>query len=61
MNKKVFIDCGANIGQSINNFIKKWKDWTEYEILSYEANPKLKEYFEKYKKIETRIKEIQNN
>ena len=26
MNKKVFIDCGANKGQSIDNFIKKTKE-----------------------------------
>ena len=30
MSKKVFIDCGANRGQSIDNFIDKWNDWKEY-------------------------------
>lgn len=48
MNKKVFIDCGANLGQSIDNFINKWTDWKEYDILSYEANPRLISYFDRF-------------
>ena len=47
-NKKVFIDCGANEGQSIDNFIAKWNDWEDYEILSYEANSSLAPYFKKF-------------
>jgi FkbM family methyltransferase len=51
-NKKVFIDAGANIGQSIENFIKNWQNWREFEIHSFEANPRLVRYFDKYKDIE---------
>ena len=41
--KKIFIDCGANIGQSISLFARKWKDADEYEVHSFEPNPRLKE------------------
>lgn len=41
--KKVFIDCGANMGQSISLFARKWKDASGYEVHSFEPNPKLKE------------------
>jgi FkbM family methyltransferase len=47
-NKKIFIDCGANTGQSVDNFIKKWSDWKEYTILSYEANPNLVSNFDRF-------------
>ena len=36
--KKVFIDCGANKGQSIDLFVNSWDDAKEYEIHSFEAN-----------------------
>lgn len=35
-NKKVFIDCGANQGQSIAAFAKHFPDHSEYEIHSFE-------------------------
>jgi len=41
--KKVFIDCGANHGQSIDLFINTWDDAKDYEIHSFEANPDFKE------------------
>lgn len=41
--KKVFIDCGANIGQSLSLFARKWKDANEYEVHSFEPNSELKE------------------
>jgi FkbM family methyltransferase len=46
--KKVFIDCGANLGQSIDNFIDQWTDWQDYTILSYEANPRLVHHFDRF-------------
>ena len=46
--KKIFIDCGANQGQSVENFKKYWKDWNEYDIHTFEANPKLIKFFDKY-------------
>ena len=49
MNRKIFIDAGANIGQSVNNFMKYWKDWEEYEIYSFECLPKLQFHFDKFK------------
>jgi len=47
---KVFIDCGANIGQSVRSFLEEWIDWSEYQIHSFEANSSLESNFEKYKK-----------
>lgn len=45
---KIFIDCGAHVGDSIETFMENWKDWSEYKIYSFEPNPKnfviLKEY-----------------
>lgn len=51
LKKKVFIDAGANMGQSIENFIKHWNDWRDFDIHSFEANPRLVTYFEKYKDV----------
>ena len=48
MNRKIFIDAGANIGQSVNNFMKYWKDWEEYEIYSFECHPKDQSHFDQY-------------
>jgi FkbM family methyltransferase len=47
-NEKIFIDCGANMGQSVDNFIEKWTDCKDYTILSYEANPRLASYFDRF-------------
>ena len=47
--KKVFIDCGANKGQSIDLFINSWDDAKEYEIHSFEANKDFKEKLESKK------------
>lgn len=40
--KKVFVDCGANKGQSISLFANKWSDYNEFEIHSFEPHPDLK-------------------
>ena len=48
--KKVFIDCGANQGQTIENFKEHWKDWDQFEIHSFEANSALFSHFRKYEK-----------
>ena len=37
-NKKIFIDCGANKGQSINAFLREFPDSKEFEIFSFEAS-----------------------
>jgi FkbM family methyltransferase len=39
--KKVFLDCGANLGQSTEAWIKAIPDASEYEIQCYEASKKL--------------------
>jgi|LakMenEpi03Aug12_release.lakeMendotaPanAssembly.Ray.scaffolds.fasta_scaffold626578_2 FkbM family methyltransferase len=39
--KKVFIDCGANVGQSLMTFKEYWNDYNDYEIHSFEALPLL--------------------
>jgi len=41
--KKVFIDCGANDGCSIELFRKHYPNANEYEIHSFEPNPLFKE------------------
>lgn len=51
MSKKIFIDCGANHGQSVENFKKFWDDWKDYDIHTFEANPKLFYNFDKYKDV----------
>ena len=47
--RKVFIDCGANKGQSIDLFINSWDDAKEYEIYCFEANKDFKEELESKK------------
>ena len=39
--RKVFLDAGANIGSSIDLFLNKYPNSNEYEIFSFECNPKL--------------------
>jgi len=39
--RKIFIDCGSNIGQSISNFVQKWEDYNDFEIHSFEPHPRL--------------------
>lgn len=50
--QKVFIDCGANEGQTIDNFISKWSDWQEYSIISFEADPRLANSFQRFSHLE---------
>ena len=40
---KVFIDCGANRGQSIDLFIKAWDSPKDYQIHCFEANQDFEE------------------
>lgn len=44
--KKIFIDCGANNGQSTRWFQKSHKDSKTYEIHCFEPNPDLKKKLE---------------
>lgn len=43
---KIFIDCGANVGQSVHSFMREWNDWEEYQIHSFEANPSLEKPYD---------------
>ena len=45
--RKIFIDCGANVGQSIDLFINNWEDAKSYEIFSFEANKDFEEILNK--------------
>jgi FkbM family methyltransferase len=47
--RKVFVDCGANEGQSIDLFINSWDDAIEYKIYSFEANKEFKKKLESKK------------
>ena len=47
--KKIFIDAGACRGQSVDAFMKHWKDWEKYDIHSFEPYPPNFSYFDKYK------------
>ena len=39
MGKKIFIDGGAYDGESVKFFKKRFTDWGEYDIYSFECNP----------------------
>ena len=38
--KKVFIDCGAHDGCSVQMFVDNYSDYKDYEIYSFECNEK---------------------
>jgi len=39
--RKIFIDCGANVGQTIDFFKKYEKNYKEFEMYSFEGNTNL--------------------
>ncbi len=45
INRKVFIDCGANNGCSIRKFFKVIPDAKEWTIFSFECNPALFKFY----------------
>jgi len=45
---KIFIDCGAHLGESVELFQQKWTDWAEYQIHSFEAEKSLYTNFDKF-------------
>jgi len=51
MDKKIFIDCGANMGQSIETFKRYRNDWEAFQIHSFEASPNLFSYFKPYENL----------
>jgi FkbM family methyltransferase len=57
---KVFIDCGANLGQGLLEFDKKFKfiNNDEWEVHTFEPNPDIKLDFKKGKNIRVHKKAI---
>ena len=47
--RKIFIDAGANVGNSIQLFLDKYPSAEEFTIHSFEANPKLHTPLDKYR------------
>jgi FkbM family methyltransferase len=45
--RKVFIDCGAHIGGSLEHFFNNFEDAQEYDLYSFEANPNFHQIFKK--------------
>lgn len=37
--RKVFLDLGAHVGESVRYFRKHWPDWKEYEYFAFEPLP----------------------
>jgi len=52
--KKIFIDGGANIGQSTRSFLKQWPESETFEIYMFEPKPtrRLKKTNEAFKNVE---------
>ena len=44
--RKVFLDCGAHKATSIKKFREEYPNADEYEIISFECNPKFKKILE---------------
>lgn len=58
--RKIFIDGGANIGQSTKIFLSEWPNSEEYEIYMFEpiSNPELKKLINENKNIKLHEKAI---
>ncbi|XP_077862326.1 uncharacterized protein LOC100373196 [Saccoglossus kowalevskii] len=46
--RKIFLDCGGNVASSVQLFKETYPDANEYEIHSFELDPKLRPYFKPY-------------
>lgn len=44
--RKIFLDCGGNLGRAVRAFLKTYKDATEYEIFSFEPQVRLNKFYE---------------
>ena len=45
--RKVFLDCGAHAGISVIKFREEYPKSDEYEIISFECNPRFTETLQK--------------
>jgi len=49
MEKKFFfIDCGSNIGDTIELFLQKYKNAKKYQIIAFEPNKDLAKYYKRF-------------
>jgi FkbM family methyltransferase len=44
--RKIFLDCGGNLGRAVRAFLKKYKDSAEYQIFSFEPQTRLNKFYE---------------
>lgn len=43
--RKIFLDCGGNLGRAVRAFLHKYKDSAEYEIFSFEPQIRLNKFY----------------
>jgi len=43
--RKIFLDCGGNLGRAVRAFLKTYKDSAEYEIFSFEPQTRLNKFY----------------
>jgi len=51
MENRYFIDCGSNIGDTIDLFLQNFKNAKQYQIIAFEPNKQLKSYYKKYENV----------
>ena len=43
--RKIFLDCGGNLGRAVRAFFKVFPDATEYEVFSFEPQVRLNKFY----------------
>ncbi len=46
--RRIFLDCGGHKATSIKLFLATYSESDQYEIYSFEPNPRLRHYFDEY-------------
>jgi len=44
--RKIFLDCGGNLGRAVDAFFKTYKDACEYEVFSFEPQTRLNKFYD---------------
>jgi len=44
--RKIFLDCGGNLGRAVRGFTKAYPDSAEYEIFSFEPQTRLVKFYD---------------
>lgn len=44
--RKIFLDCGGNLGRAVQAFLKTYQDSAEYEVFSFEPQIRLNTFYE---------------